>query len=195
MGTTKQAAAAIRAELKAHGWSSRAVSVRADCYSLGSAIRVLVRDASVPVSLVRTIARAHEVVRRDEATGEVLGGGNRFIDVEYDREALAPLRAELESVLRTVEATPGVIVDLAPGVAACRSDRDLGMWRAWGPALERDVHCHGLEFCARQVAEMLADERALLGVRPSTLTAEQCAATLPVPGLAPVVSLASRRAS
>lgn len=192
MGTTTQAAAAIRGELKARGWSARAVSVRSDSYSMGSAIRVVVRDASVPISVVREIANAHERVSRD-ASGEILSGGNRFVDVDYSSEALASLRAEIESLLRTVESDPGLVVDVAPGVSACRDERDLGMWRAWGPAIERDVRCHGIEFCARQVAELVANERALLALRPRTLTADECAETLPVPGLAPVVSLASRR--
>lgn len=193
MLTTKQAAQGIRDGLKARGWGPRAVSVVVDSYSMGSTIRVTVKSADVPLSVVREIARGAESVRRDEATGEILSGGNRFVDVAYAREALAPLRAEIDAMLATVEHETGLTVEVAPGIRAWASSWEPGTWCAGGPALARDIQCWGREGCARQLAEVIADARAALAVRPAQLSADECAEQLPVPGLASVVRI--RRAS
>lgn len=99
----KSAAAAanrIRTELKAlFGWTSRDVSVRADSYSMGSTIRVTIKTARVIAAEVERIANSEEDVRRDH-TGEILCGGNRFVDVSYSDELMAAL-AVPESVLPT----------------------------------------------------------------------------------------------
>jgi len=98
--TTTQAAAAIRKDLKGHGWSGRKVSIRAEYYSLGSSIRVVIKDAGVDVGLVKSIAEAHEIIHRDERTGEILGGGNRFVDVSVSSACRAELAAPYLDQLR-----------------------------------------------------------------------------------------------
>ena len=87
--TTTEHAAEIRTALKKRGWNSRHVSVKSDCYSLGSAIRVTVKDPSINIEDVQQIAEPHECIHRCEITGEILGGGNRYVDVSYSSEALA----------------------------------------------------------------------------------------------------------
>jgi hypothetical protein len=78
IGTTERAAL-IRAELKAkHKWSSRDVSVKADHFSMGSAIRISIKNPDVSLAAVKAIAEAHESISRDESTGEILSGGNRY---------------------------------------------------------------------------------------------------------------------
>jgi hypothetical protein len=82
IGTTERAAI-IRAELKAkHKWSSRDVSVKADHFSMGSAIRISIKNPAVPLAAVKEIASAHESISRD-ASGEILSGGNRYLDIGY----------------------------------------------------------------------------------------------------------------
>src|SRR5690242_8810015 len=89
LGVTARAAA-IRAALKAqHGWTSRDVSVRAESFSMGSALRVKIKNPAVSLTAVRVIAREFETVSRCEQTGEVLSGGNTYLDVEYSYEVLA----------------------------------------------------------------------------------------------------------
>lgn len=86
--TTTEHAATIRATLKRdHGWTGRQVSVRSDLYSMGSSIRVVIRDPSVPIETVRRVAMPAEKVDRDQF-GEILSGGNRYVEVSYDWEVL-----------------------------------------------------------------------------------------------------------
>jgi hypothetical protein len=75
-----EAARRIRTALKAKGWSCRKVSVRIDRFSMGSAIVVRILDATIPKAMVEAVANEFESVRRD-AFGEILGGGNRYVDV------------------------------------------------------------------------------------------------------------------
>ena len=82
--TAAQDAAVIRGQLKALGWTSRQVSVRSSEYSMGSEVRVVIKDPSVPIDVVRGIAKQAEYIRRD-AHGDILGGGNRFVYVRYSR--------------------------------------------------------------------------------------------------------------
>ena len=73
MKTTTEYAAEIRAEYKRHGWTSRQIGVRTEYFSLGSAIHVTVKDASILLSAVHNIAQQAERIRRCEVTGEILG--------------------------------------------------------------------------------------------------------------------------
>lgn len=100
--TTKEKAKAIRQELKALGWNARKVSVRTDYYSMGSSIYITIRDGSVPKSKVQAIADQHERIYRDDATGEILSGGNLYIHVDYSTEALQDLRTKLLVELEAV---------------------------------------------------------------------------------------------
>lgn len=109
MNTTEYAAK-IRKELKEkHGWNSRHVSVRADYYSMGSSIHVEIKDASIPVGVVKEIAEQAERISRCEVTGEILGGGNRFVEVRYSREAEEAIAADyIEPVKETLaQISPG----------------------------------------------------------------------------------------
>lgn len=127
IGTTERAAI-IRAELKAkHKWTSRDVSVKADHFSMGSAIRISIKNPAVPLAAVKEIAEAHESISRD-ASGEILSGGNRYLDIGYSseaREALAALwlpavekAAETlasegnDSLLVPVEGAPGFLLGM-----------------------------------------------------------------------------------
>lgn len=87
--STTDRAADIRKTLKTvHGWNSRQVSVRAQYYSMGSSINVVINDAAVPLSTVKAVAEAHESISRCEITGDILSGGNRFVHVGYSQDAL-----------------------------------------------------------------------------------------------------------
>jgi hypothetical protein len=93
IGTTERAAM-IRAELKKrYAWTGRDVSVKADHFSMGSAIRISIKKADIPLAAVKEIAAEHESISRDEATGEILSGGNRYLEVGYSQEARAVIAA------------------------------------------------------------------------------------------------------
>ncbi len=79
----------LRAALKTAGFNSRRVTVRQDL----STLRVTVRDAGVSLSTVKAIADRFRSVRHCHATGEILCGGNTFVDVDYLPEFVAPVAA------------------------------------------------------------------------------------------------------
>ena len=113
MKTTTEHAAEIRATLKrAHGWTSRQVSVRAEYFSMGSAIRVQINDPAIPLPAVRTVAQRAESIDRCPITHEILSGGNTYVTVTYSREAQTILgRRHADAVQRAHEATdPGSAV-------------------------------------------------------------------------------------
>ncbi len=102
--STTDRAAVIRQELKRkHGWTSRDVSVRADNYSMGSAIRVSIKNADVSKAIVQAVAEQHEDISRDDYSGEILSGGNRFVTVGYSHEACNVLRARTIDAVRAAE--------------------------------------------------------------------------------------------
>jgi hypothetical protein len=78
---------ALRAALKTAGYNRRQVSVKHDQYSMGSHIYVTIRDLEIAKSAIESIANSFENVRRDES-GEILGGGNTYLTVEYHSESL-----------------------------------------------------------------------------------------------------------
>jgi len=81
----------IRNELKKQGWNVRQVSVRRSKCS----IDVTIKDAKVPLSVVESIAKKHEVINRCEYSGDILSGANTFVRVDYADEVIKPLVKQL----------------------------------------------------------------------------------------------------
>lgn len=99
-GSTTDRAAQLRAALKAKGWTSRDVSVRAEYYSMGSSIHVVIKNPDVPFAPVEEAANQHERIDRD-GFGEILSGGNRFVHVSYSPTADAALAARYTDAVST----------------------------------------------------------------------------------------------
>lgn len=101
----KEAASDIRATLKKqHGWTSKQVSVVSDVYSMGSTVRVMIKDPAVNIEDVKAVAEPHESIRRCEMTGDILSGGNMYIHVNYSSEAMDIRKNRyLPAVLKAIE--------------------------------------------------------------------------------------------
>ena len=114
--TTVERAAAIRKDLKAkHGWTSKDVSVVSHLYSMGSSIRITIKNPAVPARAVKAIADGHKSVRYDSYSGEILSGGNRFVSVEIGEAARAAYRATwTEPVARAMASLEPGTRSLAP---------------------------------------------------------------------------------
>lgn len=108
MMTVTEKTAAIRAALKAKGYTSKQVSVRAERFSMGSSITVRIKDATVPLSVVRDIAFPYGHIDRCAITGEILSGGNTYLEVEYTREAR---QAHSDAYAERVEAAVARVYD------------------------------------------------------------------------------------
>ncbi len=108
--STTEAAKEIRQTLKKLGYTSRQVSVRAQYFSMGSEITVKIKDITCNFAAIHEIAHAHARIHRCAYSGDILGGGNRYIDVSWDYElfskAAAPFKQFIESMPEGAHITP-----------------------------------------------------------------------------------------
>lgn len=93
--STVERAAEIRAAYKAAGIVA---SIRSDYFGLGSSIDIRVRSGSFVKAC--EIAKRHENVRRDPGTGEILGGGNRYVAVDMDNATVNEKSARIMSAVQ-----------------------------------------------------------------------------------------------
>ena len=77
----------LRTMLKTAGFNSRRVSVRHHQYSMGSSLYLTIRDPEVKKSEIKDIALKFERVDHCQFSGEILSGGNRFVDINYSQKA------------------------------------------------------------------------------------------------------------
>lgn len=85
----------IRQEFKKRGIKA---SVRSNYFSMGSDIRITVKDLT-PLSIVNEIAKNHERIERCQITGEILSGCNRYLIVQYGTDVR--LTQELLQLIET----------------------------------------------------------------------------------------------
>lgn len=94
--TAKEKAAAIRKELKKQlGVTSRQVSVRSRNAGYDEAIDVTIKDLKVNKKKIEEIAKRYEYITRCEYSGEILAGGNTYVFVRLDYDALRIAKEEL----------------------------------------------------------------------------------------------------
>jgi hypothetical protein len=153
MSTTNTAPEhALRASLKVTGFNARKVTVRRD----HSTLRVTICDAAVPLSAIKAIADQFSSVRRCEKSGEILCGGNTFVDVQYTPELVEPAAAAVVALL--MPAAPDDVVALPGGFRAAKISRQRGATyqdevRIWGPGFDmfNSTAC-GVAFAAQRIA-------------------------------------------
>jgi hypothetical protein len=93
---TVAASKKIRALLKAAGYGKADVSVYNKGYSMGSTVYVTIKRAEIPLGVVEKIASEGEEVRRDDR-GDILEGGNCFVDTRYAHELLDDYAATINA--------------------------------------------------------------------------------------------------
>lgn len=154
MTTATDRAKMIRTELKAQGISSRKVSVRAEYFSMGSALHVTIKDPSISMSVVKAVAEKYESLRRDESTGDILKGGNCYLHLGYTSEANAirsaqyvePLRVAMEAA----KADPAACIQIGDThVEVAFSHGDYQLWNG----NRAGMHVGTPESAARVVAD------------------------------------------
>jgi hypothetical protein len=130
--SVKESAAIVRNALKAElGLTSRQVSVRADSFSMGSAVRVSIK-APVSREKVEQIANGQQRISYCEYSGEVLSGGNRYVTVDYDWQWVKAYGEQFVEKLPTDGETVQVTEDARctnKGGRYCFEVRQFGMWR------------------------------------------------------------------
>lgn len=150
-------AARLRLALRAAGYNTRQVTVRDDGGSTHYALRVTVRRADVSLSAIEAIAATVRDVRRDES-GEILCGGNTFVDVEYAPEVYRDLAATYATALAAGATTVGPFT-----VASSRGawgDDDYSWHHTGDGADASGQHSVGREFTAKRMAIATIDRAA-----------------------------------
>ena len=74
--------------LKSKGYNRTKVSVKHEYCGYSDRYIVTVKDASIPLKDIETLVKKFESIDRDEATGEILSGGNTYIHVNYSEKAV-----------------------------------------------------------------------------------------------------------
>jgi hypothetical protein len=93
---TVAASKKIRALLATAGYGKADVSVYNKSYSMGSTVYVTIKRAEIPLGAVEKIASEGEEVRRD-GRGDILEGGNCFVDTRYAHGLLEDYAAQINA--------------------------------------------------------------------------------------------------
>jgi hypothetical protein len=89
-------------------------------------------------------------VHRCSATGEILLGGNLYVDVTYAEEAVRPFLTGVQMQIEEECAEPGVVAEVEGfRVWRCTAERDY-LW-ADRPEWDRPIKCWGVTHLAKQV--------------------------------------------
>jgi len=101
--SARETAIHIRKDLSC-AYPSTKFSVRSDHFSGGSSVDIHYTDGP-PIELVEQLVKPYESVDRDEATGEILLGGNKYVQVQrsLSPEVMAKAKAFIAEHFDTKE--------------------------------------------------------------------------------------------
>lgn len=180
---SKSLADRMRAALKSAGYNGRKVSVRHDHYSMGSTVHVTIRDHQISRRTIEAICEPFSSVRRDEQ-GEILSGGNTFVDVAYGKGVLEVVARPIAEQLAA--AGLGVVIEINGARYVKLADGAYGGSVIQGvdsdgcaDTRRMNAHCGDptkadqLMFAARQIAEV-AVAAADLAERADEVKIERC---------------------
>lgn len=162
--STTDRAAIIRKALKDRGWNSRKVSVTSSSYSMGSSIRVVIRDVTIPKAAVEAIANEHEKIDRCQYSGEILSGGNRYVFVEYDwrvvEDAAKPYVPAVQAAVDQVHDNYLIPIEGTPFMVGRDNNGWLTLWSTGLTGSFLGGMSRNAEEVARAVVARLADAQA-----------------------------------
>jgi len=148
--TYRSEADKIRDALKLAGYKRNQVSVRQPHHS---SVTVTIRDPRIRIRAIDKLARQHgEHYRTCEVSGEILQGGNTFVDVEYHDDAIAPLIAKILTVFAS--APRGTLLPVGPHKAIVdggRFDTEIRTLTWVYAGSPRDYDRRGSQLCAHGV--------------------------------------------
>ena len=105
--SNKERSKAIKEELKKLGITSKQVSVRSGNCGYSDSSYITIKDVSVRIGAVKKACEKFESIDYDKYSGEILEGGNTYIIVQYDYEALRNAEnkkmAEVEELLKGID--------------------------------------------------------------------------------------------
>lgn len=104
--SNKELSKAIQNDLKAAGVKKSAYSIRVKNAGYSTSITIELKDISIRLEKVEKIANRRESIRYDEYCQEILEGGNTFVNVRYDYDALNAARAPFMERARELTEKP-----------------------------------------------------------------------------------------
>jgi len=104
--SNKELSKAIQNDLKTAGVPRSAYSIRVSDAGYSTAIDIHVKDIAVRLETIREIVNKRESIRYDERCQEILEGGNTFVNVRYDYDALDAARAPFMERARELTEKP-----------------------------------------------------------------------------------------
>lgn len=138
----------IRAELKAAGIKRQDVSVRGDY----SSIRCEIKSASVSFEVVKAAAYKHHHVRRCEISGDILCGGNTYVNISYCDEVVSQVAKLIAPMLADVKEK-----SFSWNGFSVSWDDCYNRFNVWYKAADKDYGEHvSLAFNEREIAEVVA---------------------------------------
>lgn len=107
--TNKERSKAIREELKKAGYKTSDFSIRSYDCGYSDASRIYIKNLTIDVSKIRDLLSKFRSVDYDEASGEILSGGNTYIIVDYDYEVVQSaeekVQEELENLIEELDSS------------------------------------------------------------------------------------------
>lgn len=158
--TTKRVTKAdlLRAVLKTAGYKSTQVSVKQSPCTYSTSLRVTIRTAAIKHSEIKALAERFESVRRDEYSGEILLGGNTYLEVAYSEEALDSLTDEIEPTIMGLQPDGHAVEVRGLNIVWCAGS-DCITVLAHDDERDERIHAYGkADRCtARRIAAMIAN--------------------------------------
>ncbi len=141
----------IRKALKAaHGWTGRQVSVRCSTFSMGDSVSVSIKDADIPLNVVKEIAKANAETDRT----------SRFLHVDYETGSLDSLYALLADEISSAIDGNGSALGI---FSVCVTGHELRIFGADGSCVVNGVTA-GCDNTAQTAAYRLARHVAATGI-------------------------------
>lgn len=87
----------LKKYLKENGIDTKNISIRHSYFGYSDGFNVTIKDININRKKVEHLLNKFESIDRDERTGEILAGGNTYIDVYYDYESIQEKLEEYNS--------------------------------------------------------------------------------------------------
>lgn len=129
--TNKERSAAIRAEIKKLGYNSRQVSVRSGFCGYSDYTHITIKDAKADIKEIEKACKKFQSVDYDSATGEILAGGNTYIHVQYDYDAISKATEanieKAESLVNDIDDYYVLFKDEKKEIVLCKQNELFGI--------------------------------------------------------------------
>ena len=129
--TNKERSTAIRAEIKKLGYNSRQVSVRSGFCGYSDYTHITIKDAKANIKEIEKASKKFQSVDYASATGEILAGGNTYIHVQYDYDAISKATEanfeKAESLVNDIDDYYVLFKDEKKEIVLCKQNELFGI--------------------------------------------------------------------